>query len=86
MLKNSISSIEDFHNDVVLLVVCPKEVKDKLSNLSQKLEIVFVENSGNTDFCSQVNLGITKCETEWFSILEVDDEFKKVWFICSILR
>jgi hypothetical protein len=79
MLKNSISSIEDFHNDVVLLVVCPKEVKDKLSNLSQKLEVVFVENSGDTDFCSQVNLGITKCETEWFSILEVDDEFKKVW-------
>lgn len=79
MLKNAISSIEDFHNDVVLMVVSPKEVKDSLKNLSQKLEIIFVENNGNTDFCSQINLGITKCETEWFSILEVDDEFKKVW-------
>ncbi len=79
MLKNALSSIEDFHNDITLLIVSPKDVKDKLQNLSQKLEIVFVENNGDTDFCSQVNLGITKCDTEWFSILEVDDEFKKVW-------
>jgi hypothetical protein len=79
MLKNAISSIEDFHNDIVLSIVCPKDVKDSLSNLSQKLEITFVENSGDTGFCSQINLGIEKCETEWFSILEVDDEFKKIW-------
>jgi hypothetical protein len=79
MLKNAISSIEDFHNDVVLSIVCPKDVKDRLSNLSQKLEITFVENSSDTGFCSQINLGIEKCETEWFSILEVDDEFKKIW-------
>ena len=79
MLKNAITSIEEFHNDVVLLIVSPKDVKDKLSGLSQKLEINFIENGGTTDFCSQVNLGINKCETEWFSILEVDDEYKKIW-------
>lgn len=79
MLKNSISSIEDFHNDIKLSIVCPKELKNELTNLSQKLEITIIENTGETDFCSQVNLGISKCDTEWFSILEVDDEFKKIW-------
>ncbi len=79
MLKNAISSVEDFHNDAILMIVCPPSVKNELSNLSQKLEIEFVVNSNETDFCSQVNLGITSCKTEWFSILEVDDEFKKVW-------
>jgi hypothetical protein len=79
MLKNSISSIEDFHNDVKLSIVCPSELKNKLTNLSQKLEVNIIENTGETDFCSQVNLGITNCDTEWFSILEVDDEFKKIW-------
>lgn len=79
MLKNAISSIENFHNDVTLLIVCPTKLKDQLNNLSDKLEIKIVTNSGQTDFCSQVNLGIDNCESEWFSILEVDDEFKPVW-------
>jgi GT2 family glycosyltransferase len=79
MLKNSLESVEDFHNDVKVSIVCPKNVKDKLNNLSNKLEINFITNNGKTDFCSQVNLGIEKCETEWFSILEVDDTFKPNW-------
>ena len=79
MLTNSISSIEDFHNDVILSIVCPTKIKKELNNLSNKLEITFVENKGNTDFCSQINLGIEKCETEWFSIFEVDDEYRPIW-------
>jgi hypothetical protein len=79
MLSNAISSIEDFHNDVILSIVCPTKVKEELNNLSNKLEITFVENKGNTDFCSQINLGIEKCETEWFSIFEIDDEYRPIW-------
>lgn len=79
MLNNAISSVEDFHNDVKLSIVCPTSLKKELKDLSNKLEITIVDNKGETDFCSQVNLGIDKCETEWFTILEVDDEFKPVW-------
>jgi len=79
MLSNAISSIEDFHNDVILSIVCPTKIKKELNNLSNKLEITFVENKGNTDFCSQINLGIEKCETEWFSIFEIDDEYRPIW-------
>jgi len=79
MLNNSLSSIEDFHNDVKVSIVCPTSLKKELKDLSNKLEINIVTNKGETDFCSQVNLGIDNCDTEWFTILEVDDEFKSIW-------
>lgn len=81
MLLNSVGSAQDFHNDVKLMIVCPKDVKEEIQklDLGQKLEIEYVLNDKETDFCSQVNLGISKCDTEWFSILEVDDEYKPHW-------
>ena len=72
MLKNAITSVEDFHNDVIVSIVCPKSVGDQLNfPITDKVEIKIITNEGQTDFCSQVNLGIEKCET--------DDEFKPIW-------
>jgi hypothetical protein len=79
MLNNALSSVEDFHNDVKVSIVCPTSLKKELKDLSDKLEITIVTNKGETDFCSQVNLGIDNCDTEWFTILEIDDEFKPIW-------
>ncbi len=82
MLANALTSIEEFHNDIKLLVISPPEVKKKLEDFDfgQKLEVKLLENlSSNTDFCTQINLGIDNCDTEWFSILEIDDEFKSSW-------
>jgi len=79
MLDNAIKSVEPFQNDVKLSIVCPSELKELLVNLSETLEINIISNNSKTDFISQVNLGIEKCDTEWFSILEVDDEYKSIW-------
>jgi hypothetical protein len=81
MLNNSISSVEPFYNDVKLLIVCPNVIKIELEkiNLSEKLDIKYLSHTLDTNFCSQVNVGIKSCDTEWFSILEVDDEYKPVW-------
>jgi hypothetical protein len=79
MLNNALSSVEDFHNDVKVSIICPTSLKKELKDLSDKLEITIVTNKGETDFCSQVNLGIDNCDTEWFTILEIDDEFKPIW-------
>jgi hypothetical protein len=79
MLDNAIKSVEQFHEDVKLMIVCPPSVKSELTNISDVLDVNIVTNNSKTDFCSQVNLGIEKCDTEWFSILEVDDEYKTVW-------
>lgn len=79
MLQNAIASVEDFHNDVNVMIVCPPSLAKDFDGLSQKLTIDVVVNNLKTDFCSQVNLGMDNCKTEWFTILEIDDEFKPVW-------
>ena len=80
MLNNAIESVEQFYNDVKLMIVCPTSLKKELSNsLSDKLEITIITNKGETGFCSQLNLGIDNCDTEWFSILEIDDVYKSNW-------
>lgn len=39
-----------------------------------------IENTGNSDVCSQINLGVSQVKTEWFSFLEFDDEYSRIWF------
>jgi len=69
-----------------LLLVVPKDgdAKNIINefDFDEKIKNILdiVENDGETDFCSQINFGVTKIETEWFSVLEVDDEYSKIWF------
>lgn len=42
--------------------------------------ITIAENDGETDFASQVNYGVNVAKSEWFSILEFDDEYATIWF------
>jgi len=81
MLENAVSSVKEFHNDVVLLIVAPKKLKKDLEevDLGQKLEIVYEFHNSDSNFCNQVNLALEKVETPWFSILEIDDEYQKTW-------
>jgi hypothetical protein len=81
MFENAVKSVESFYDDVILLIVCTGKIKSEIEKmeLSQKLTIKFVTNTSDTGFCTQVNKGIEQCETEWFSILEIDDEYKPIW-------
>jgi hypothetical protein len=79
MFNNAFQSVEQFYNDVKLLIVGPNHVLTNVIINETNLEYKLIENNGNTDFCNQINLGIDNCETEWFSILEVDDEYTKNW-------
>ena len=45
-----------------------------------ELNIDILVNKDKTDFCSQINKAVDSIETEWFSILEMDDEYSKNWF------
>jgi GT2 family glycosyltransferase len=42
--------------------------------------VTIAENEGDTDFASQVNYGVEVAKSEWFSILEFDDEYATIWF------
>jgi hypothetical protein len=81
MFSRAVLSVEQFHDDVALIIVGPKSAVGDLnkSGISDKLDVEIVINKGDTGFCSQVNLGIENCETEWFSILEIDDEYTSNW-------
>jgi GT2 family glycosyltransferase len=39
-----------------------------------------IHNEGDTDFSTQVNLGIEKSSHDWVTILEFDDEVSSIWF------
>ena len=84
--KNAILSISEqlVKPDKVLIISKnDKELLDKLKaydygTISSIVEVIV--NDGKTDYCSQINYGVSKCNTEWVSILEIDDEYSKIWF------
>ena len=59
-----------------------KEFTDffKSWNKPDGIDVETLVNKDKTDFCSQINTAVENMETEWFSILEVDDEYSKNWF------
>lgn len=85
LLNNAVQSVADqtVRPDEVIIVV-PKGSETaktvKSANFGDlKKQIVIAENDGETDFASQINYGVSVCKSEWFSILEFDDEFAKIW-------
>lgn len=78
-LEKAIKSIETQKvKPKALIIVKPKGLE--LNIKIEGVEFSYVENEGSTDFCSQINLGVENVKTEYFSILEFDDEYSKIWF------
>jgi len=67
-----------------LLIVCSEDesVKSFMESWEKPsdLDIKVIYNNGETDFCSQINYGVENCDTEFFSVLECDDEYSNIWF------
>jgi hypothetical protein len=86
LFTNAIKSVsEQITKPAQVLIVTPhgSEANTFASNFeySELSNIVkVIENTGKTDFSSQINFAVEKCETEWFSILEYDDEYSNIWF------
>ncbi len=54
--------------------------KDIAGQQGVTLTYTAVENKGNFDFSTQVNLGVENAKSSWVSILEFDDEYSSIWF------
>lgn len=86
LLTNAIESVKrQIVRPDALIIVTPKNSDANIYMNSYdfgdiKESVMIVENDGLTDFASQVNFGVTACKTEWFSILELDDEYAHIWF------
>ena len=83
-LENSINSVVAQRKQVKELIIVHTEeetLKNKLSNFDfSGLTVNLVEFKGEPNFCSKVNYGVENCKTEWFSLLEFDDEYSPIWF------
>lgn len=77
----AIESVPD-EEYIKLFVVGPVEVVKECAGLegAKQGKVNYIVNRGETDFISQVLLAVNECKTDFFSILEADDEYKKIWF------
>ena len=86
LFANAVQSVTDqIVRPDELVIVTPKgsETASYIKSFDYgdyKASVTIIENDGETDFCSQVNAGVAGSKSEWFSILEFDDEFAKIWF------
>jgi hypothetical protein len=82
--QNAIDSITlQKHQPKELVIVHTKEetLVQKLKNFDfSGLTVNLLEFGSEPNFCSQVNYGVKNCNSEWFSILEFDDEYSPIWF------
>ena len=61
-------------------VVHTPQVKDFLESYDfGDLDVTLIENDGDSQFTSQINVAVEGIETGWFTILEIDDEFSNIW-------
>lgn len=86
LFANAVKSVETQKvrpDEVVIVVPAKSDVSVFVKAFDYgeiKNIITVVENDGETDFCNQVNLGISKAKSQWVSILEFDDEYSNIWF------
>jgi len=86
-LDKAIESIEKQEGSELpqVIVVCPNAVKNELVNRPQitsvsAATITYVENHDASDYQSQVNLAAKAVTTDYFSVLEFDDEYSSTFF------
>lgn len=83
--KNALNSIEEnrenYTDNIYTMIVCPQHILNFLKNSLTQYNIEYLVNTtGMTDFCSQINFAVDFVKTDFFSILEYDDEYKPKWF------
>lgn len=85
LFEKSISSVKQQQSPVDELVIVHTDEESLVTFLNNydfgDLNVQKVlNNTNNTDFQSQINLGVSKSNSEWVSILEFDDEYSFIWF------
>lgn len=76
LLKKAVESVP---NELKIIISCPKAMAsaDAL-NLGDNVEYVY-ESDGDS-FVELVNAAVNVIDAKWFSILEFDDTYTKIWY------
>lgn len=76
LLKNAISTVP---NGYGIVISTPSSiVADFAEGFGDNIRIV--SNTDSTKFADLVNTAVDMIDTDWFSILEFDDEYTNIWF------
>ena len=78
--EKALATVPSNDDNYSVLIIGPKNIIKEFEKVATSYEgrIKFVENE-TADFCSQINAAAKHCD-EFFSILEVDDTYTKIWF------
>lgn len=83
-LKNAIESVTNQDKNIDIFISIPEEFHKEFSGIkkfnTKHIITIKLEKDMPLDFCSQVNMFAKMCDTKWFSILEFDDAYTKIWF------
>jgi GT2 family glycosyltransferase len=67
--------------ELVIVHSGEQRLKEIIESLDYSgLSVNIVENTGDFDYASQVNLGVENSKCDWVSFLEFDDEYSSIWF------
>ncbi len=67
------------YGQLKIVIVATKGISNSVKNFVNS-DVIILVNDGNTDFCSQINFAVEHIDTDYFSILEYDDQYKENWF------
>ena len=83
-LEKAIESVVKQENTTDLpqiLIVCPPPIVNDIKlQLVDVPGIEYVENEGDTSYQSQVNLAVESVKTDYFTVVEFDDEISTTYF------
>jgi len=91
LLEKAIESIIKQENLVELpevIIVYPTSLGNNITSFKDsiqlkhqdKIKLILIENSGKTNYQSQVNLAVDAVTNDYFSVLEFDDEYGSTYF------
>lgn len=82
-LNKAIESIEKQEDCTILpkvILIYPSSIEESIkTHTSTILQIVYQVNGGKTDYQSQVNTAVGGIDTDYFTVLEFDDELGKTY-------
>jgi glycosyltransferase involved in cell wall biosynthesis len=84
LFKKAIDSIlnqKTLPSELVIVHSNEEELIEFLDSYNfSSLNVTKVLNEGETDFSSQINLGVKNSSNQWISFFEFDDEYSGIWF------
>ena len=77
----SITTQKVLPKEVVIVHTDEESLVEYLNSFNfENLNVKKVLYQGESNYSSQINLGIKEASSEWISFFEFDDEYSQIWF------